>query len=272
MEDPVANVPKAPSIREGFETFAKSGFPFIVRNVAAFDLDYDQFKARAANEGLKAFGWDKRLTLVSDVSIADAMDQWEKGELRLNFLDCPVPKYVPNKGIHKDLINIGLDEDKLTLLLSNKNEYSPLHQDSVAGGKYGSGAGWMWLLRGSKRWNFLLHDYSDTIFDPVTKALNDIPLDDMVRMDNCKLWGKVMQVQQNAGDFIYFPPGCSHRVWTDEPSFGINGYHEHVQDKERTAKVCAWYKEHGLDPAIGIYRLDRIAQAALIDEERNRRA
>lgn len=255
----VVDIPTAPTIGEGLKTFGNAGLPFVVRGVKAFELGYDGFKERATKERLETFAYNRRLEEVTGVSVALALEEWERGELRLNFVDSPIQKFVPNKGIHKDFLDIGVDEDHLMLTLSNQGAYTPFHQDPIAGET--SGAGWMWLLRGAKRWNFLVHDHSDAIFDPATTVLNDLPTEDLVRADGCGLWGKLMKVDASAGDFVYFPPGCTHRVWTDEASIGVCGYIRRSEDDERIRKAVAWYKKVGLDPAYGIFRLDRVALA-----------
>ena len=253
----VVDIPTAPTIGEGLKTFGNAGLPFIVRGVTAFELDYDRFKERATKERLTTFAWNRRLKQETDVLIFRALEDWEKGELLVNFIDSPIPKFVLNNGIHKDFLDIGVDEDHLMLTLSNQGAYTPFHQDPIAGET--SGAGWMWLLSGAKRWHFLTNDHSDAIFDPANNALNDFPTEDLVRADGCRLWGKVMKVDASAGDFVYFPPGCTHRVWTDKASFGVNGYIRRSEDDERISKVIAWYKRVGQDPTVGIYRLDRSA-------------
>ena len=253
----IVDIPTALSISEGVKTFGEAGVPFIVRGVSAFDLDYERFKERAAKERLETFAWNRLLECVTKVSVASALEQWENGSLQLNFVDSPIPKFVRNEGIHNDLLDIAVDEDRLMLTLSKQGAYTPFHQDPIAG--EASGAGWMWLLRGSKRWHFLTNDHSDAIFDPDLKTLNDLPADVLVAADNGKLWGKLMQVHARAGDFVYFPPGCTHRVWTDEASIGVSGYIRRVEDENLISKAVAWYEKVGVDPAYGIFRLDRIA-------------
>eukprot|EP00731_Ephydatia_muelleri_P013324 Em0007g634a len=263
----VVDIPTAPTIGEGLKTFGNAGLPFIVRGLSAFELDYDRFKERATKERLTTNAWNKRLMKETDILISRALEDWERGDLLVNFLDSQIPKLVPNNGIHKDCLDIGVDEDHLMLTLSNQGTYTPFHQDPIAGEN--SGAGWMWLLIGAKRWHFLTNDHSDAIFDPATNALNDFPTEDLVRADGCRLWGKVMKVDASAGDFLYIPPGCTHRVWTDKASFGVTGYLRRSEDDERISKAIEWYKKVGQDPTGGIYQLDRRAlnRIALLETE-----
>ena len=254
---PVVDIPTAATISEGLKSFGEAGVPFIVRGVSAFDLDYEHFKERAAKERLETIGWNRRLELVTNVSVASALEQWENGSLQLNFVDSLIPKYVRNEGIHKDLLDIAVNEDRLMLTMSKQGAYTPFHQDPIVSEE--GGAGYMWLLQGSKRWHFLTNDHSDAIFDPDLKTLNDLPADVLVAADNGKLWGKLMQVHARAGDFLYIPPGCTHRVWTDEASFGVTGYFRRVEDEKLISKAVAWYEKVGIDPAKGIFRLDRVA-------------
>ena len=133
VHPPVLETPVAASIREGFEKFAPLGLPFIVKGVKAFDLDYDAFKARAVAEGaaLTGFGWNKFLKAVCDVPLGEALAEWEQGKLAINFLDSPVPKFVPTAGIHPDLLAAGICEDNLMLMLTNAGKYTPFHQDPI---------------------------------------------------------------------------------------------------------------------------------------------
>ena len=135
------DIPTAPTISEGLKTFGNAGVPFIVCGVKAFELEYDRFKERATTERLTTYAWNRHLKQVTNVSVAQALDDWERGELNLNFVDSQIPKFVPNDGIHRELLNIGVDEDHLMLTLSNQGFYTPFHQDPVAGQT--SGAGWM---------------------------------------------------------------------------------------------------------------------------------
>ena len=90
------------------------------------------------------------------------------------------------------------------LTLSNQGAYTPFHQDPIAGET--SGAGWMWLLSGAKRWHFLTNDHSDAIFDPATNALNDFPTEDLVRADGWAL-GQSDEGRRERWGFLVHPAG-----------------------------------------------------------------
>jgi hypothetical protein len=249
----VVSVGEATSIAEGFERFARAGQPFIVRNVKAFDLDYDAFRARMVREGLKTFAWDRSLEEVKDIPISDALSDWERGMLKVNFVDSPIPKFVPNAGILSDLLDVGIDEDRLMLVMTQRGGYTPFHQDPIAGSD--SGGGWMWLLRGRKVWNFLHRDLTDEIFCDEANSVVDPHVGHLVTNNHHALWGKVGQVIAEAGDFVYFPPGCNHRVWTYEDSIGVGGYARFDFDEQRIAKGCEWYKSKGIRPEDGMFQI-----------------
>lgn len=259
---PVVDIAVAPSIAAGFDTFARQGRPFIVKSVAAFDFNLAAFRARTVAEGLTTFGWDKSLEEVKGISIAAALEDWERNELKVNFVDSPIPKMVPNAGIHADLRAAGINEDNLMLVMSNHGTYTPFHQDPIAGAA--SGGGWMWLLQGEKMWNFVGFEHSDVLFDETARSIADPTLGDLLYRDNHVLWGKVGQVFAQAGDFVYFPPGCSHRVWTWEGSIGIGGYARFGFDDERVAAAAAWYESKGINPAHGMFQLVTEKKAAAV--------
>eukprot|EP00731_Ephydatia_muelleri_P006064 Em0003g312a len=247
----VVDIPTAPSIKEGLQRFANDGIPFVVRSLAALDMSYDEFKERAKMQRWTICGWDRKQDMVSDVLVAGALEDWEKDELQLNFFgDNTIPKFASNEAIHQDLLDVGLNENRFMLVLSNKGAYTPFHQDPIGDT---NGAGFMWLLRGVKRWNFLSWERSISIFNHETKSLDDVPTENLVRLDNNKLWGKLMKVTIRAGDFLFVPPACSHRVWTDEPSIGVTGYIRRPEDEERRCKAVGWYKTVGLDPELGVW-------------------
>ena len=248
----VVDVPTAPSISEGFKMFGNNGIPFVVRGMAALHMNYDEFKARAKQEHWTICGWDKQQNMVKGVVVTSALDDWEKDELELNFYgDITIPKLTLNEGIHQDLLDVGLNENRFMLVLSNRGAYTPFHQDPIDA--VSGGAGFMWLLRGVKRWHLLLCEHSEPILNLETKSLNDLPTEDLVCVGNLKLWGKLMEVTLREGDFLFHPAACSHRVWTDEPSIGVTGYIRRPEDEERRCKALDWYKKFDLDPELGVW-------------------
>lgn len=250
---PVVDIPEPATLKEGFERYATRGLPFIVRGVKAFDITLEAFRARAAADGLTAFGWDRRLEEVAGVPISKALDDWEAGQLKVNFVDSPVPKMVRNAGVHQDLHDVGIDEDKLMLILSAKGTYTPFHQDPIEGAD--TGGGWMWLERGEKLWNFVDFGDSDHIYDEEARSVADPAFDDLVYANKNALWGRVRQTLARAGDFVYFPPACNHRVWTHKESFGVGGYLRLPSDAKPIEDAMAWYRAKGLDPKLGMFQI-----------------
>jgi hypothetical protein len=261
---PVVDIPEATTLREGFDKYARAGLPFVVRSVNAFDLDVDAFTTRMRNEGLTVDTWDKKtLQAVKGVSVAGALDDWAAGKLAVNITDSSIPKLVRNEGIIPDLRDVGIDEDRLMLILTMAGTYTPFHQDPF-GESDESGGGWMWLSKGRKLWNFLPFEYTDAILHE-EKYIIDMPNADLVYANNHALWGKVGQVIAEAGDFVYFPPGCNHRVWTYEDSIGVGGYLKlpYPEEVERVARGCEWFRAHGLDPAADLFQpISRVKKAA----------
>lgn len=255
---PVVDIPTAATIAEGFAKYGSAGHPFIVRNVDAFDLTLESFYNRVKADGSTTFAWDDQLNEVKDIPVSDALDRWRDGTLPWNFVDSAINKMVPNEGITQDLKAHGIDEDRLMLVLSKNGQYTPFHQDPIDAATFGGG--WMWLERGEKLWHFLPFEYSDHIYDSTEQCVLDPPIDDLVYLDNHALWGKVMQVRATAKDFVYFPPACTHRVWTYESSFGIGGYMRLPSDEAMIAQACKWYDSKGISPVDGMFKV--VAKAA----------
>jgi hypothetical protein len=54
--------------------------------------------------------------------------------------------------------------------------------------------------------------------------VNELPLDELVLLDDRYLWGKVQTGTIGNGDLIYFPDHWAHYVQTTQHSFGFGGY------------------------------------------------
>jgi len=139
------------------------------------------------------------------------------------------------------------------LVLSKTYSYTGLHQDSPVGlGMGQSGGGWMYLAEGRKIWHFIDFEYTNMLFDTQKKCLHDLPISEMITMDDYELWGKVYQVCAEKGSFVYFPPGTNHRVTTLAKSIGYGGYVSLESDKPKIEKIQKFYSSHGCDPRLGL--------------------
>ena len=158
----IFEIPSAATISEGFEKYANAAWYSVCRSTSeGVRLGLLPVQGESCSgKALYVYAWNSRLEKVFDltVSVVDAMEQWERDELKLSFIDAPISKFVPNEGIHKDLRDVGMNEDNLDLVLTNVGTYTPFHQDPVAGIDR-SGSGWQWLERGKKLWNFLAHEH-----------------------------------------------------------------------------------------------------------------
>ena len=72
----------------------------------------------------------------------------------------------------------------------------------------------MYLWEGRKKWNFISQKWITSLVEPSTGKALDISPQDV----------EVLAVTAETGDFVYFPPGWLHRVWTYEKSMGLGGY------------------------------------------------
>ena len=262
LEAPVFDIPVARTIAEGFDRFARAQLPFIVKAVTAFDIDIDAFHARMRSEGTTTWGWSKQLQEVRDVPVAWAMDEWQRGALKLNFVDAGIPKMVANAGIHADLRAMGINEDNLMLAMTNRGGYTPFHQDPFVG--EGKGAGWMWLQRGCKVWNFIKWEHSEYFYDADARSVADYGVADLMCDNDSVLWGRMGQCVAEAGDFVYFPPACNHRVWTYEDSIGVCGYSRQAFDEQAIAEAAKWYGKIGVSPEDGFFQIVPNKRAAIM--------
>ena len=252
---PVVDVEEAPTIGEGFERIGREGRPFIVRRCRIADLPTETFVARLQASDGTVFGWNADQLMVGDLGLSDTIAAWKRGHLDANIIDAPIPQVFGAADVSPDLAAYGISASVLMLVASTRLTYTPFHQDPPL-----EGGGWMWLAEGQKLWNLVDYTDNDVLLDPVNKTLQDVSVADLLSRKDYALWGKVRQGLIQGGDFLYFPPGCAHRVRTYRPSIGLGGYAVLPTDGARLEKLKPWYVERGLDLDGGIWRGDRPAK------------
>lgn len=232
------------------------------------DFDLPAFEARVQADGTTIQGWDVATQLpAKNVLVTDALRAWRSPSgLSCNFTDAFIANMLPSSALDAGLRGDGQHvADGLCLVLSSRHAYTPFHQDPVARAAPGPdggarcGGGWMWLAQGLKAWQFIDLADSDALYDPVSGLLRDPPIEELLYHDAPRhpLWGRISQCVATGGDFVYFPPGCSHRVWTHSDAMGVGGYIQLPSDAGRVAAACEWYGANGRDPAAGLFAGNR---------------
>ena len=244
---PVLDVDEARSIREGFETFGRTGLPFVVRGCRIADVSRAEFVARMEGAANIVFGWGDEQQLVDNLRLGDAVRDWKRDALAANILDAPIPDIFSPAEVDRALEPYGISARSMMVVLTHRLTHTPFHQDPPL-----RGGGWMWLAEGQKLWNFVDFDSCDALLDKETKTLRDLRPAEVLYGDGHAVWGKARQAWVEGGDFICFPPACAHCVHTYQASIGLGGYAVAVSDTERMGRVSAWYAERQLDPDKGV--------------------
>lgn len=58
----------------------------------------------------------------------------------------------------------------------------------------------------------------------LTSSLPQLTLSQVLELEDGAMWGKILIGEISGGDFLWFPPGCLHKVFTLESSLGFGGY------------------------------------------------
>ena len=245
---PVVDLPEVATLEQGWAHHMHTGF--VVRGLGAVvDCPRSKLEMVARGTDARTFGWDlATLERVDGLSVVAELEAWSDGQARpYALIDATIPGLVADDAITPALRRVGVSGENLMIALSRAGQYTPFHTDSPL-----SGGGWVWLTQGRKTWTFVDFEHIDRLYDPSSGILRDPPMEDLLYEGNLGLWGRIKQVIQNPGDFVYFPPSCVHRVSTHEASFGYCGY-AHTDAWDYTA-IREWYRAHGLSATDGIYR------------------
>lgn len=215
------------SLQEGFQNSPNA--PFIVRNAKEFSempLQEALVRLRASEDTV--FGYDTQGNYVEDLKIAQLISNWEQNQPHATILDSYLHVFdLPNAlSAHHSLADIDLNKEELgqTVILSRANGYTPLHMDPPI-----YGGGWMYLWQGQKDWHFLSPQWMTLLFNTSEKKLLDASPETLAEIaSKSSIEGASAalfhSVRANAGDFVYFPPGWMHRVWTYDKGIGLGGY------------------------------------------------
>jgi hypothetical protein len=225
------SVAEFPSLRDGFERSPCR--PFIVRHAREFlDPPFEEILERLKNSSERVFGYDDSGDYVEGLRLSSLVEEWLGDRLKVKVLDSPMhivelppvmdefatrpPTTEPlEDGSHTSRVHA--HKHGQSPVLTGADIYTAFHVDPPF-----FGGGWMYLWRGRKTWHFVSHEWITTLFsqDSNDKIL-DASVEGLATLDpriEC------FTVTAGGGDFVYFPPGWIHRVWTHEKSLGIGGY------------------------------------------------
>jgi hypothetical protein len=253
---PVRDVPVLDSYAEAFRLYGTSS-PFVVRAPPQFKhITLESLRAYCAQSDAEVFGYDSRGEMVENLRVAQLVEDWAADKLATKVLDSPLPCCtLPDDFVALDCpteeqqaaeaqakaemgaagagYTPGSGNAGLGLMLTRSNAYTFLHLDPPV-----FGGGWMYLVSGRKSWNYISPRFVDTLYDPATKRLRDLPISELTTRFGYRLHGEVLQCTAEAGDLVYFPPCWMHRVRTYEKCMGVSGYMKikeaHPQMKEYT--------------------------------------
>lgn len=150
-------------------------------------------------------------------------DSWKQDQLAFNVVDAPnkhlnlLPKILYDNAFN-NMSEVG-QEYAICYSLTKANNLTPYHTDKYA-------QGWVYLTCGTKEW----HIFSAKDVEFLAKhgypleALRGMEFNDLVRILDNYLWGKIFVGTITGGDIIYFPHLWAHRVYTYDKSFGLCGY------------------------------------------------
>lgn len=264
---PVRDVPVVDSYTEAFRLYGTSS-PFVVRAPPQFKhITLESLRAFCAQSSAEVFGYDSRGEMVEGLRVSQLVEDWAADKLAIKVLDsplecctlpadfvaldCPTEEQKDAEAQAKaEMATAGAGAGAasnsggsaaaavaanagLGLMLTRSNAYTFLHLDPPV-----FGGGWMYLVSGRKVWHYISPRFVDTLYDPSSKRLRDLPISELTTRFGYRLHGEVLQCTAQAGDLVYFPPCWMHRVRTYEKCIGISGYMKikeaHPQMKQYT--------------------------------------
>jgi len=225
----VHSVAEFSSIREGIETSPCR--PFLVYGAAEFhDTPFEEALARFRASRGEVFGYDDSGDYVEHLVLGTLTEEWLEDRLRVKVLDSPLPivdlpsvldafaipppQAYRGQGIHQ---SGAVPQARQSPVLTRADAYTPFHLDPPL-----FGGGWTYLWRGTKKWQFVSQEWIPMLFhrESPDRILDASPAE-LANLDpRIKCWSATA----GPGDFLYFPPGWIHRVWTQEKALGVGGY------------------------------------------------
>lgn len=225
----VRSVTEFRCLRDGFEQSPCR--PFVVRHAEEFsDTPFEVVFERFRTSKEYVFGYDDAGNYVEGLLLSNLTEQWISDSLNVKVLDSPMHIVdLPPVMDDFDAPDTETPEEESfaarvyahrhgqSPVLTRADTYTPFHVDPPD-----FGGGWMYLWKGCKTWHFVSQEWITTLYWlESSEKIRDASLAELHGLDpgiEC------FAVTAGGGDFIYFPPGWIHRVWTHEKSLGIGGY------------------------------------------------
>ena len=243
------------SLREGFEKSPCR--PFIVRRAEEFlNPPFEEVFGRFKNSSERVFGYDESGSYVEDLLLSTLVEQWLNDRLKVKVLDSPMhivelpavmdefasapPPATETPEEESFAARVHAHKHGQSPVLTRADAYTPFHVDPPE-----FGGGWMYLWKGRKAWHFVSQAWIKTLYRPSPPdKLLDASIEELHGLDP-KI--ECFSVTSGGGDFIYFPPGWIHRVWTHEKSLGIGGYIQPEGAKSECLQAMAQLEALGKD-------------------------
>jgi hypothetical protein len=248
-------IPEFRSLRDGFQMSACR--PFIVRRAEEFsEPPFEEVFARFKNSSERVFGYDESGHYVEDLLLSNLVEEWLNDRLKVKVLDSPMhivdlPSVMDEFASSPSPATETLEEESFAArvyahkhgqspVLTRADTYTPFHVDPPD-----FGGGWMYLWKGRKTWHFVSQECITTLYRPAPLGkLLDVSVEELHG-----LYPKIecFSVTAGDGDFLYFPPGWIHRIWTHEKSLGIGGYIQPEGAKSEYLQAMAQLEALGTD-------------------------
>lgn len=198
--------------------------PVIVREAEILKYDVADYQSLISGEkGI--FGYTSSVTW--DYVTLEGHEVWNRyqaGKLDMNIVDAPVTHKAGIDATFLTQLNAEpgskLDTFSVCWVLTNAPKVTHFHRDPAYGG------GYMKLLEGCKIWWCVLDADAKYLEDHghSYESLSTLDLLEILTLENYYLWGKIYVSILAAGDFLWFPKLCLHKVITVADSHGFGGY------------------------------------------------
>ena len=201
--------------------------PFILRKTKFLDYNFDNFE-KLINKQKEIYGYKSSITWdFNTINGTDIWNSFKNNTLKINIVDSPT--IIDDDDVQvldpewKDYARNKLKENNhfaLTWILTNSPKITHFHTDPEFAG------GYMKLLEGEKIWWCIKGEDLDYLVSKGNsfESLRELPLFEILKLENFYLWGKIFVNRLEDGDFLWFPLRCLHKVTTLRNSYGFGGY------------------------------------------------
>ena len=202
--------------------------PFILRNFSGLSIDRKFFEAAIAAEP-EIYGYDSSPRDNSEVEAltlpgAEVLARFKKRQLNFNIVDseCSQPQSLLTKW-HSSKLKY---PPSISWIVTLAPALTYFHVDPPYGDAF------MFLCGGRKVWLLIApEDLAHGEARHGFATVNNLPLKELLLLDDGFLWGRLHIGAIGAGDLIYFPQDWAHYVRTLEDSFGYGGYFGGVEEQ-----------------------------------------